>query len=161
MSKEQPLGFSKGPFIEAHQVAIAESSDARAFGGANLWHLADFVNITIGYPQSSNIQMSFAPTDFVDQLLAMPIPKLEDKPSLALWVGDNCGATYDRTGLMEELMQHMNIDSRGGCIPNTEQMPWGVITEDHKKYKFIFHLENSLDEDYVSGSVANSNSPNP
>lgn len=52
-------------------------------------------------------------------------------------------------------MDHMEIHSRGGCLPNYERVgDLADLLEKSQGYKFVFAIENSLCTEYVTEKLS-------
>ncbi|XP_018785886.1 PREDICTED: alpha-(1,3)-fucosyltransferase B-like [Bactrocera latifrons] len=78
-----------------------------------------------------------------------------------LFLQSDCSTMSGRTNYVEELMQHIPIDSYGSCL-NNRQMPDSLQTDFLNKlyteemyrfigqYKFMISIENGVCEDYIT-----------
>ncbi|GAM22303.1 hypothetical protein SAMD00019534_054780 [Acytostelium subglobosum LB1] len=90
-----------------------------------------------------------------------PVPALGERKKFAVFVASNCGygGAHLRTKYVLELMQYIQIDSYGKCIPNQPEDALVNLDEKErfqakmdlfKQYKFVLAFENNNQTDYVT-----------
>lgn len=76
-----------------------------------------------------------------------------------VYVQSNCDSPMDRDAFVQELMQHLSVDSYGKCL-NNRDLPKNLGTPESNrddaflrllsKYKFVLSIENAACPDYVT-----------
>jgi len=120
---------------------------------------ADFLRgfeVTATYRRDSDVPLLYAPGNTSLYAYGHALAALQDKRARAtlVWVASNCAPA--RTALVQELMQHINVDSYGKCLHNAELSRQADTVFGSPKlplfaqYPFALALENSIAEDYVT-----------
>ena len=77
-----------------------------------------------------------------------------------VWIAHNCNAPNRREAYVQQLMEHIQVDSFGDCLRNRDEPIAGTRRDERwqqqkiallSKYKFVLAFENSNIENYVTG----------
>jgi hypothetical protein len=112
----------------------------------------------IDYRLDSDVPIPYTYTFFKFDKPALPVnEKGKGGRGVAAVFISNCFANNDRLEFLDELMEHMKIDSFGMCSHNKEvydedegDSAWNTKLNTIRKYKFTLAFENSDDRDYVT-----------
>ena len=139
---------------EQYVMVYTMESEVHSFGG-NTWNLADFrmwYNLDLSFPEPATY---FDVRAHLSDLLSPALVPFEakEKNIPIVWVVSNCNAYNGRERFMKSLMEHVGVDSYGGCMKNKFTHPNEHMKDNiqlYSKYKFVISIENSNCDDYVT-----------
>lgn len=147
--------LSKAITISLHpeQISVAASMESDVLYPllADTEFMAQF-DVTMTYQQSADVWCAYFSKDILAEITQPSRPKTAAVP-VACFLSNTSRASYDRQAYLNELMDHIAVDSYGSTLPNQ------VLAEDNGRatkldvcanYAFTLAFENSCSQDYVS-----------